>query len=171
MATETIASIFELAIIAETASRDFYEGLAKKFLHEEKLSKFWENMAADEAEHIDMIEDLQKSLTHAQLSAPAEQDILQVALENSTVHVGDVLNMVKNLNDAYVLAQLWENSEIYRVFDFLTAKYMPRDADGRLVRLHLSTHKRKLELFAEAFGDDEERKRIGVMEEKLLPSQ
>ncbi len=167
MVSKTVALLFELAVIAETSSRDFYDGLAKKFWRESNIAKFWENMAADEAEHIEMIEGLRKSLTVAQLSSPAEQDILEVALENSKVQVVDVLNMVKNLNDAYVLARLWENSEIYKVFEFLTGKYMPGNADGRLVRLHLSTHRRKLELFSDAFGDVEARKRIRVMDEIL----
>jgi rubrerythrin len=164
MVSQTVALLFELAIIAETSSRDFYDGLAKKFWHERNISQFWKNMAADETEHVKMIEGLRKSLTSAQLSAPAEHDITQVALENSKVQVSDVLNMVKNLNDAYVLAQLWENSEIYRVFEFLTATYTPSDTDGRFVRLHLSTHKRKLELFSEAFGEVEARKSISAMD-------
>lgn len=164
MVSQTVALLFELAIIAETSSRDFYDGLAKKFLHEINISKFWKNMALDETEHIEMMKGLRKSLTLAELSVPAEHDILQVALENSKVQINDVLNMVKNLNDAFVLAQLWENSEIYRVFEFLTAKYMPSDADGRFIRLHLTTHKKKLELFAQAFGEVEARKSISAMD-------
>lgn len=162
MASKTVALLFELAIIAETSSRDFYDGLAKKFLHEINISKFWGNMAADESEHIQMIEGLRKSLTSAELTNPAEHDILGVALENSKVQISDVLDMVKNLNDAFVLAQLWENSEIYRVFEFLIDKYMPSDAGERLVRVHLTTHKRKLVLFSQAFGDVEARKSISA---------
>ncbi len=169
MTPQTVALLFELAVIAETSSRDFYDGLAKKFWHETNISKFWENMAADEAEQVKMMEGLRKSLTSAQLSAPAEDDIVQVALENSKVQIREVLNMVKNLNDAFVLAQLWENSEIYKVFEFLTSQYMPSDADGRFVRLHLTTHKKKLELFSQAFGEAEARKSVSAMDGELLP--
>ncbi len=164
MASETLASLFELAIAAETSSRDFYNGLAKKFWHEINISKFWQNMAADETEHREMMRGLRKSLTPARLSAPAEHEIFQTAFENSMVQIGDVLDMVKNLNDAYVLAKLWETSEISRVFEYLTVQFMPGDADGRLVRLHLSTHKKKLELFSQAFGDVEMRKGIAAMD-------
>jgi hypothetical protein len=162
MAPETTALLFKLAIISETCSQNFYEGLAKKFCHEINIADFWKNMAADEAEHKEMLEVLQRSLTPAQLSAPAEQDILQIALENSRVQINDVLNMVKNLNDAYILAQLWENSEIYKVFEFLIAKFMPGEADGRFIRLHLMTHKKKLETFLLAFGKDGDRRNINV---------
>jgi hypothetical protein len=122
-------------------------------------------LAADEKEHVKMLEDLRRSLTAAQLSAPAEHDIFQVALENSKIQIKDVLSMVKNLNDAYLLAQLWENSEIYRVFEFLTTKFIPNAADGRFVRLHAMTHKRKLETFLLAFGDVEARKSITATDE------
>jgi hypothetical protein len=169
MTSQTVSILFDLAVVAETSSRDFYGGLAKKFSHESNISKFWANMATDEAEHIKMVEGLRKSLTSAELSAPAEQDILQVALENSKVRISDVLNMVKNLNDAFVLAQLWENSEIYRVFEFLTAKYMPGDSDGRFVRLHLATHRKKLELFSYAFGEVEARKSISAIDGEIFP--
>jgi hypothetical protein len=168
VASQTVALLFELAMTAETSSRDFYDGLAKKFWHERNISKFWKNMAADETEHIKIMEGLRKSLTLSQLSATVEHDILQVALENSKVQISEVLNMVKNLNDAFVLAQLWENSEIYKVFEFLTTKYLPSDADGRFVRLHLTTHKKKLELFSQAFGEVEVRKSISALDGDTL---
>jgi hypothetical protein len=160
MASETTALLFELAIISETCAQNFYEGLANKFSREINIPEFWKNMAQDEMEHRKMLEALQRSLTAPQLSAPAEQDILQIALENSRVKIDDVLSMVNNLNDAYMLAQLWENSEIYRVFEFLISKFMPGESDGRFIRLHLITHKKKLETFLHAFGDDENRKSI-----------
>ncbi len=162
MTPETTALLFELALISENCAQNFYEGLAKKFCRERNIADFWKNMAADEMQHREMLEVLQSSLTQLQLSAPAEQDVLQVALENSRVKIDDVLSMVKNLNDAYILAQLWENSEIYKVFEFLISKFMPGEADGRFVRLHLMTHKKKLETFLHAFGDEEERKSISV---------
>ncbi len=115
-----------------------------------------------------MMEGLRKSLSAAQLSAPAEDNVMQVAIENSKVRISDVLNMVKDLNDAFVLAQLWENSEIYKVFEFLTATFMPNETDGRFVRLHLATHKKKLDLFSKAFGEVEARKAISAIDGDLF---
>jgi rubrerythrin len=167
MVSETVASLFDLAIIGETAAMAFYEGLANKFCREVNISKFWKNLAADEMEHLKILQDLRRSLASAQLAAPAEHEIMQLAIENSKIRVEDVLDMIKNLNDAYVLAQLWENSEIYRVFEFLTTKYIMDGAGERLVRLHLATHKKKLETFLLAFGDAELRKNILAMDGPL----
>jgi len=164
MVSETAASLFDLAIIGETAARDFYQGLANKFCREKNISDFWKNLATDEMEHAKILEDLRKSLTPAQLAAPAEREILQVALENAKIQIKDVLDLVKNLNDAYVLAQLWENSEIYRVFEFLAAKYIVSGAGERMVRLHVTTHRKKLETFLLAFGEVETRKNIRAID-------
>jgi hypothetical protein len=164
MAAETISLLFEQAIICETLTRDFYQGLAKKFSHEKNISEFWTNMAEDEIEHIKILRDLQDFLTPLQQSTPVEHEMFQIALENSKIQVSDVLNMVKNLNDAYILAQLWESSEIYWVFEFLTEKFIPRTADGRFIRLHIITHKKKLVTFLYAFGDAEVRKNISTLD-------
>ena len=166
MTAETILLLFEQAIICETLTKDFYQGLAKKFYHEKNISAFWKNMAEDEIEHIKILSELQGFLTPVQQSTPVEHEMFHIALENSKVQISDVLNMVKNLNDAYMLAQLWENSEIYRVFEFLTEKFIPRNADGRFIQLQILTHKKKLVTFSYAFGDAEVRKNIRTMDEE-----
>jgi hypothetical protein len=170
MDAETTAGLFELAIMGETATREFYEGLAKKFSHEANIAKFWNSMAADEIADIKMLQDLKKSLTPPQLSAAVDREIFEMAFENSKIRIVDVLAMVKNLNDAYVLAQLWENSEIYRVFEFITAKFIQGSADGRFVRIHLMSHRKKLETFLLAFGDPEERKNIRALDPEPSPA-
>jgi hypothetical protein len=166
MTAETVSLLIERAIFCETLSRDFYQGLAKKFYHETNISGFWKNMAEDEIEHIKILEDLRGLLTPLQLSVPVEHEIFQIALENSRVQINDLLNMVKNLNDAYILAQLWENSEIYRVFEFLTETLLPNEVDGRFIRLHIITHKKKLVTFTYAFGDADVRKNIRGIDEE-----
>ena len=157
---ETTSRLFELAISSETDARDFYEGLAAKFPHETSISKFWNSMAADETEDIRMLQDLQKSLTQSDLSGAVDHDIFEAASENSKIRITDILAMVKNLNDACVLAQLWENSEICRVFEFIISTFIQGAADARFVRIHLMSHRKKLETFLRAFGDVEERKKI-----------
>jgi hypothetical protein len=155
-------SLFDLAELGEIASRDFYEGLAEKFRHMPTISEFWGTMAADERKHMKVLSDLRATLTPSQLSAQSEYDVLEAARENSRVRVTDVLAMVRDLNDAYVLAQLWENSEINRVFEFLVKKYLRGSDEGRLVRLDVIAHRNRLVLFKEAFGEVEKRKSIGV---------
>jgi hypothetical protein len=168
MISETTASLFDLAIIGETSSRDFYEGLSKKFSHDKNISAFWQNMSADEAVQIETLEGLRRYMSPDKLSSPADKDIFQIALENSKIQTGDVLNMVKNLNDAYVIAMLWENSEINRVFEFLITQYMPAGADGRFSQIQLMTHKKKLQTFEYAFGEAEMRKSISTEDEQQM---
>ncbi len=158
----TASSLFEFAIIGERAAEDFYNGLAGKFGHEAAVSAFWKTMASDEREHVRILENIRKTLTPAQLAAPADPFIFQTAAENARVRIGDVLGLVRNLNDAYVLAHLWENSEVNRVFEFLVMKFIPFADDGRFVRLQVINHKNRLVMFSQAFGEAEVRKNIPV---------
>src|ERR1700687_1767380 len=104
MISNTTTLLFELAIMGKASSRDFCVGLASKFGLEKNIPAFWQNMAADETIHIETLEGLRDYLSPDKLSAPAEENIFEIALENSKIQTSDVLNMVKNLNDAYVLA-------------------------------------------------------------------
>jgi hypothetical protein len=159
----TTAVLFELAITGEQAAEDFYDGLAEKFGHETAVSDFWKAMASDEKQHIRTLENIRKTLTPAQLAAPADEFILRTAAENARVRIEDVLGMVRNLNDAYILAHLWENSEVNRIFEFLVTKFIPVADDGRLIRLQVINHKKRLVMFSQAFGEAEGRSSITTM--------
>jgi hypothetical protein len=158
----TASSLFELAMAGERAAEGFYDGIAVKFGHEAAVSSFWKTMASDEREHIRILENIRKTLTQAQLSAPADPFIFQTAAENARVQIKDVLGMVRNLNDACVLAHLWENSDVNRVFEFLVTQFIPFADDGRLIRLQVMNHRNRLVLFSQAFGEAEVRKKIPV---------
>ncbi len=160
MPSESTAVLFELAIAGEKAAAEFYDGLAGKFRHNPDVFGFWNTMAADERQHIRILENIRKSLTSAQLAAPADESIFQTAVENSQVQIKDVLGMVRNLNDAYIIAHLWENSEINKVFEFIVRKFLPFADDGRNVRLQIINHTNRLMMFSQAFGEAEIRKEI-----------
>ncbi len=159
----TVSSLFELAIKGEQAAEGFYDGLAEKFAHEAAVSDFWKTMAADEREHRKILENIHNTLTHAQLASRADPDFVQTAMENSRVRITDVLGMVRNLNDAYILAHLWENSEVSRVFEFLVMKFIVFADDGRLIRLQVINHRNRLTMFSQAFGEAEARKNIAAI--------
>jgi Rubrerythrin len=160
MPSETTALLFDLAIAGEKASAEFYDGLAGKFRHNPEVCAFWKTMAADERQHVRILGNIHKSLTSAQLAVPADQPVIQSAIENSRVQIRDVLGMVRNLNDAYILAHLWENSEINGVFEFIVRKFIPFADDGRNVRLQIINHTNRLMMFSQAFGEAEVRKEI-----------
>ncbi len=164
MPPETTESLLEFAVAGEKTAAEFYEGLAGKFRHEAHIFKFWKTMAADERQHVKILENIRSSLTSAQRTEPADQSVVETAVENSRVQIKDVLSMVRNLNDAYVLAHLWENSEINRVFEFLVKKFLPFSDDGRIVRLQIINHTNRLAMFSQAFGEAEVRKEIRALD-------
>lgn len=167
MTERTVSSLIDLAIAGEKCSQIFYDGLARKFSHMKNISAFWLNLADDEREHIRMLENLKQSLGRGLLNSEADHVIFQIALENSKVNINDILNTVGNLNDAYMLAQLWENSEVCRVFEYLFSQFVPvitNGADSRFALLHLATHRKKMEAFSYSFGTDEVRNEIVACE-------
>ena len=69
---QDVATLIELAITAEQATRDIYLGLADKFSHLPPVANFWRAMAEDESTHAEGLTKLRDSLMPEQLSAPAD---------------------------------------------------------------------------------------------------
>ena len=107
---ETIEALFELAITAEKAVRDFYLGLAKKFSHLPQVSTFWKGMLTDEMKHAQGLEGFRRSLTPEQLSAPADPNLVGKAKKVLDISIQHSLDSIANLDDAYELAHALEHS-------------------------------------------------------------
>ncbi len=155
---ETIATLFELAIVAEKAAGDFYLGLVEKFSHLPEVSTFWKGMLADEMQHSWELENIRNYLTPEQISAPADPHLLEKAKKVLGFSVKDSLDSITTLNDAYQLAHDLEHSEINTVFAFIMNKFISRKKQKEFILGELENHTQKIMKFSEILGDARWRK-------------
>jgi rubrerythrin len=87
---ETVAALFELAIAAEKAAQDLYQGLESMFSHVPVAAAFWHALMEDEAAHAHELEKTRAALTPMQLVMPADplmmmkaKSILNFSVEGS----------------------------------------------------------------------------------------
>jgi rubrerythrin len=140
----TIAELIEMAIAAEKAAEELYQGLAAKFAHQEDAAAFWRRYAGEEAMHAAWLERLQESLTSEQSATPADPSILESANRALQVSVDRRLKEVENLEDAYQLVHDLENSETNAVFDFLITNFSEDKKTQTFLRSQLQDHIGKL---------------------------
>jgi rubrerythrin len=115
----TVAQAFIIAIAAEKAAEEMYQGLEAKFANHEDIAAFWEQYAGDEVEHAEALEGMLARLTPAQLSAPVDSPTVAALQVLAGFSVEKALKGVKNLEDAYQLVSEVESGETNAIFEFL----------------------------------------------------
>lgn len=139
-ASNTVADLFNLAILAERAAETLYTRMAEQFAAYHEVAQFWDMYARQEAAHADWLRQLADSLEDAQLAAPADPTILQDAQKILQFSLEHTLASVKNLDDAYQLATEMENAETNAIFSFLTEHFAPTDKLRTFLRSQLTSH-------------------------------
>jgi hypothetical protein len=158
--TMTLSGLFERAIAAENAARDFYLGLARKFSSQPVIVAFWKSMAEDEEEHARILERSRKSIGQSRLDAAIDISMVKRADTLSNLSVLRMLKSVHNLDDAYLLAHELEASDVNTIFNFLKLKLVPDGEKTNLSAGTIDNHLRKLVDFQKTFGEAELRRRI-----------
>lgn len=145
MSTDTVEMLFDLAIQAERAAREFYAGLLHRFDHVPRAAAVWREMMEDEEEQVRFLEEVRARLTPEQLQAPADPEMmrkLRLCLEFSPQ---DALQRIRTLNDAYGWAHDLEYSEINAVLEFIINEYhLDAAVRTRLVDHYLQKHLKRL---------------------------
>lgn len=145
MPEDTIETMFVLAIQAEKAAREFYEGLLHQFGHVPRVAAIWREMMEDEEEQIRFLEEVRTRLTPEQLQAPANPDIMQKLRGCLKFSPQDTLQGIRDLNDAYHYAHDLEYSEINAVLEFIINEYhLDLAIRARLVDHYLQIHVKRL---------------------------
>ncbi len=121
--TTTLADLFEMGICAERSAEALYTIFAQRFAQEPDLAKFWQHYAEEEAYHAKSLEDIRDRLPAEKLSAPADPATLvkaQAALKFlDSAHPLEI----RDLEDAFQLANEAETSEVIAVFNFLAENF------------------------------------------------
>jgi len=138
--TKTTAELFKLAIAAEEAAEELYLGLKAKFAHQPEIADFWREYAREEVGHACWLESVRDKSSPEQLSAPADPSILNDARKLLRFSPQHALEEIKNLEDAYQLANELENSEINVVFEFIITNFSSDESAGSFLRAQLRDH-------------------------------
>ena len=161
----TVTELFELAIAAEKAAKELYNGLEAKFAHHQEVADFWGKYAAEEAGHAQWLEHLRDTSSPEQLSVPADPLILKDAHKILQFSVENSLKNIKNLEDAYQLVNELENSETNAVFEFLITNFSSDEETQSFLRSQLKDHIAKLMIkFPTQFKSATRRRAIETLE-------
>ncbi|MGQ9522910.1 MAG: hypothetical protein ACUVTV_09375 [Anaerolineae bacterium] len=141
----TIGALLDMLIGAEKASQDFHLQLAKMFAHEPVAAAVWWKMAADEALHIWLLEQLKGTLSPDELSAPVNAEVWEKARAVMAVSPEAVLEGIRTLEDAYQTVHELEHYEFGAVLDFLFSDYFRADFQQAFINSQLREHLARLE--------------------------
>ena len=151
----TIAQLFALAIEVERAAERLYRGLEAKFASHPEIAGFWRQYADEEAGHALWLERLRDKLAPERLSVPAAPAMLESARVLLQWLIKNPVKEVKNLEDAYQLANELEHSEINVIFEFLITNFSVDRDTPSFLRAQLRKHLAKLMTeFPQQFGNN-----------------
>ena len=125
-----------------------------------QIQNFWNDLAWDEARHIAELKNTQKSLSAKKLDSPAAASMIEGIKKALELLVKDMLDEVKNLDDAYEFAHEMEYSEANAIFKFLATKFIPSKEREEFIFSLIESHLAKLMDFSHNFGDARFRKTI-----------
>ena len=160
----TIASLFNRAIAIEYTVCSIYKNFSKLFSHAPEISAFWEQMTDDEKIHAKTLKEILNSLTEEQLAEPPDKKIYDQINQIEIFFKKDIINGIKNLDDAYELAHEIEHSEINSIFQFLTIGHIHSEKRKMMISSEIINHQQKLSHFSKIFGDKTWRERIMIQQ-------
>jgi rubrerythrin len=144
MSNETVGALFNMAITAERSAETFYHRLANMFAGQQEVANFWQKYAAEEAGHAVWLVNLRDKLSAEQLATPADPGMLVMANRVLDISIEDLLAKVKNLDDAYQLANELENSETNAICEFIIDNFAEDERAQAFLRSQLRGHVSRL---------------------------
>ena len=158
---DTIEAVFKRAIGFEYKAADIFKEFSKLFSHIQEISSFWQEMAEDEIQHADTLQNIRKSLTTEQLLSPCDKELSMKVDITQRMLTEVSIASIKNLDDAYELAHELEFSELNAIFKLLATKFFPPEQRRQIVP-NIMQHQQKLLDFSHNFGDRDWRKGISI---------
>lgn len=158
----TIEEIFERAIVFEYKAEGIFKEFSILFSHIPEISSFWQEMAEDEIEHADILQNIRKSLTSQQLLSPCDVE-MSMKIDMTQRMLNEVsIASIKNLDDAYELAHDLEFSEVNTIFKLMTSEFIHSQERKQYIVSEITKHQQKLVDFTRNFGDRNWRKGINI---------
>jgi hypothetical protein len=142
--SNTIADLVALAIQTEWTTEALYRGFSEKFSDYPKISEFWKHYASEEQGHARWLQNLTRHFAPERFDAPADPDLLRHARRLQEFDLQDQLSKIKNLQDAFELANELEHAETNAIFEFLIAYFSDDPNTSGFLRTQLRDHVSKL---------------------------
>ncbi len=158
----TVADIYERLINIEFRAGELYGKLSILFTHVPEISAFWKELAEDEIFHMNTLQEIYKSMTQEQLLLSTKKQKWKMIANIHALLNTNLIGSIKNLDDAYELAQRIEFSEINEIFTFLVTKYVFSAEQKQLVLSNIIQHHNKFMNFRYKIGDSTLRKQIRI---------
>jgi len=159
------------AIEAENLAHDIYVQFSQMFFHIPGVSRFWQDLAYDEAKHAYTLKKTRQTLTTEQRSIPADPKLL-CRLTNTIALLKRVsLDAVRTLDGAYEIAHELEFSELNYIFKCVVNDFMTQEEGEQFVVRTIDEHQRKLVDFTDHFGDRHWRRHIQARSTTYVASE
>jgi hypothetical protein len=140
----TVDELFDWAMKAEKIAEDVYRHFQASFASQSDVARFWRNYAAAEVGHALALKRIRETLSPEQLVAAADAETASAAQRLLMFPVQKALQGVKDLEDAYQLANEIESGETNVVFEFLIIHFAWDAQAQSLMRSQLRDHVAKL---------------------------
>ena len=157
---DTIEAIFARAIGFEYKAADIFKEFSKLFSHIQEISSFWQELAEDEIQHAETLQNIRKSLTSEQLLSPCDKEISMKVDITQCMLTAVSIASIRNLDDAYELAHELEFSEVNTIFKLMTTEFIHSQERRQFIVSQISEHQQKLVDFTHNFGDRDWRKEV-----------
>ena len=160
MRRSTYREVLQELIQTEGKVAAFYERLADLFRDRAYIGSFWKSMAADEKQHMDLLEKIADNLTPDAFNETVDADLQKKTVAMRRFVEQDALETPENLEEAFRLAEKCEQQEVVPLILLASKNAVPDTLRDDLLDKQIEVHTRRLSEFARLTGGPEERKAI-----------
>lgn len=146
--TETVSTLFELAIAAENELENFYRTLTERFTHIPMVAAFWDALAEDEVKHARTLANIRDSMPPNLLNSKEDPVQIRKAREVLKALTDNDPDSIETLEDACQLSHDLEHSGVNMTFALLVEQYAPSDGKLSFILPAIEIHLARLKSFS-----------------------
>jgi len=140
----TVGDLLDLGIQLEAGVQRLYLEFATMFGNCPEVAAFWRVLAADEASHKNRLIQARSVLSGERLARAADARMVREAQRLLDVDLREGPEEVRNLDDAYELANDLESSETNTIFRFFLGELHPDVSVASILMRDLDVHVERL---------------------------
>jgi len=160
VADGTKKELFHLAINIEGILADAYAYIAEGFHHLPWISHFWQELSQDELHHKTALTLMMERQSPKELNDMIDPRLFIILHDAHRSSLPARWHRIKDLNEAYELANELEHSEFNSVFAFLMQGTAPTPERKAFIMKEIQCHLNKLLEFGKASGPPSNRQII-----------